>query len=73
MKMKNKTASLAIIVALAAAVILSSGLVLTPHASALKNICETQKSNPNCQPAPPGRCLVGVCRVFVPGSASPNK
>jgi hypothetical protein len=69
--MNNKTASLAIIVALAAAVTLSSGLVLTPHALAAKNICENKQSNPNCFVPP--LCGQPSCVVFIPGSASPNK
>jgi hypothetical protein len=69
--MKNKTAGLAIIAALAAAAILSSGLVLTPHASAAKNICENKLSNPNCFVPP--LCGQPSCVVFIPGSASPNK
>jgi hypothetical protein len=69
--MKNKTASLAIIVALAVAVTLSSGLVLTPYASAAKNVCENKESNPNCFVPP--LCGQPSCAVFIPGSASPNK
>jgi hypothetical protein len=69
--MKNKIASLAIIVALAAAVTLSSNMVLTPHASAAKNICENKESNPNCFVPP--LCGQPPCAVFIPGSASPNK
>jgi hypothetical protein len=69
MKCETTTIPLVLVAALAAAAILSSLVILVPHASAQNNPCEqTGKKNPNC--FQPRLCNdPTACLIFEPGRA----